>query len=214
MTPKAKALQVVQRIAEAKGLNAGEIIGRSRKPLHDQVRVQAYVALVDELQWPYASIGRLFDRDRSVIKRTVERVKAMPARVEDPYEHIENLERQLNRLCGADLSKRLALNLGLKPWQASFLAIVIEAYPRALSRDQMCELYDYARMVEGGGRNSEGVSDEMCRAAISRVNAAFDAMALPRPLETRIGVGVTLARPMAAWFQNNYGRPFIVQAVA
>ena len=209
VTPQEQALALISRIAAARGVSPSDVLGKSRKPVHDQVRVSAYAALKAELSWDYSRIARLFQRDRSTIRQTVEVYLARPKPAADPHAEIADLKRRLQLLTGADLARVLAHGLDMKLWQAQFLAIIIEAYPRAVPRERMCELYDEARQFNGIGGGGEAVSLSMCKVAICRVNQTFDDRRLPRPFVSQARVGVSLAPEAATWFAVNYGRPFI-----
>ena len=71
MTPRTRALLIVERIAEARGFTPDDLLGFSRGIALVRARAHAYKALSEEMVWTYAQIGKLFSRTRQAVHKTI-----------------------------------------------------------------------------------------------------------------------------------------------
>lgn len=207
MTPREQALAIVHRVASARGWTVDMLMSHAKKCA--PARVEAYRALISELGWSQARVGRLFGRTDAAVNIALSKPQPKPY---DP-ERLEDLERQLRRLTGCEISHMLAVRLGLPQWQAIFLSILVESYPRTLSREVMCELYDDACTRLGFGQR-RGVDLGYVKQFSSLTNRAMAAQGLPEPVRAVRSIGYTLNEDAAFWLSSNFGRPFIASIAA
>lgn len=95
---------------------------------------------------------------------------------------VRELSEKLARLTGADLADEFAEAYKLPRRCAIVMAILARAYPRAVSVDTLCELYDDAcqRLSYGCQR---GADRELIRKNVSDLNRAMLAQGLPMASE-------------------------------
>ncbi len=214
ITPRQRAMQVVETVAARHGMTAATLFERTKR--RDTVRARriAAVTVVQELNWTQAEVARLFGLTRPQVHRALRlvQIETSPRQIETRRAQNlcpDDLEWRLRQLSGVELAPQLTHRLGLKPWIAQFLAIVVEAYPRAISHSRMCELYDLAQIGTSVSQSEdEHVSEDMCKQAITRGNKAFEDMGLGRPMvAVPHSRACALSEDMAPWFRVNYGAP-------
>jgi len=118
----------------------------------------------------------------------------------------EELEAQIRRLAGVEIIHLVTDATGAPYFQAQFMSVLIEAYPRIITVDTLCELYDAAgeRM---GMRDRKPSDDDMVRQFLYRSRLHFESIGLTEPAE-RIGRnGVRLTEETARWLCYNIGYP-------
>ena len=210
------AYAIIDAIAQTKGYSRADLFARTRKPELDGLRVLAYVALRDEKGWGAARIGPLFGRDKGGVHRAIQRYDERRKIVDLASQrtpHIEELEAQIRRLCGVEVSQQVAHVLGFEMWRAVFLSVLMESYPRVRSGQDICELYDCAweRLYVSDKRT---VSPDMLRQFVSRTRKWAKAEGLPDPI-TRINPsGLVLSDDMAVWLHAKFGKPVAIQEAA
>lgn len=120
---------------------------------------------------------------------------------------LTELREKLRRLCGADLAEQLTEGLNVPKRCGIVLAMLAEAYPRALSIEAMCELYDdaCARLQYGFKR---GADRELIRKNVSDLNREMMAQGRAAPIELAPAVGGRrLTDEAAKTLSASYGVP-------
>lgn len=213
MTPRERAIEIVSRIAEERGLTLDLLFDRSRQPACDRARIAAYRALVRDLGWSQGQVARLFDRRRQTIAEAL----AKPERPFDIEELYDDLQRQLARYSGAEIAHVLVARLEIQPWQAALLGILVEAHPRPLSVSVMCELYDEGMRRLGRDLQRRDRDDTLAATNVKtfayRTNRKLAAQGLPQGVRAVEPFGYALTESFAVWLGYNLGRPLLPSAV-
>ncbi len=212
MTPRDQAAAVIRRAAHQCGCSPDDVLGRSRSPAADLARVKAYRALADEYGWGVARIGRFFGRSKATVSEAVQSARSRglslrePGRVtadERALERLEDLEVFLRRVTGQHLAYPLRDRLKLPMWQALPLAIIVEAYPRVVSAESLCEQYEHAcRSLRVG--TGKPVTNSFVKVAVMNVRKRFDALGLPDPIVSVSPHGFRVADATHAWMVANF----------
>ncbi|MEL6845036.1 MAG: hypothetical protein AAFP02_17660, partial [Bacteroidota bacterium] len=121
----------------------------------------------------------------------------------------DEITAQLRRVSGVNISYQITDQLGLKPWQSQFLAILAEAYPRVISVDTLCELYDSAKHILEQDRGN-GVDNDMVRQFVYGLRKHCRKHALPDPIKRIEPEGLRITHQLARWLCYNIGTPAIV----
>lgn len=197
----ARAAEIVERVAQRFDLKPEKIMGARRDYLARTARGEIAWLLKDELGWSqrrtaeYLKCGKttVFDllRDRARI------LAAFQDRVSQEHKiflqspealELQELREKLARLTGADIADELTDGLSIPKRCGIVLAILAEAYPRAVSIEAMCELYDDACKRLNYGF-ADGANRELIRKNVSDLNRAFQAKGLSQPAEIALPVG-------------------------
>ena len=205
------AMSLVKAIAETRGYSADDLRGRSKLASISRLRRRAYLALEEQKGWSQSQIGRLFRRDRSQVCRGLvlaRRERALETITKTDPEYVEELEAQMRRLSGVNLAFQLSHSLDVPVWQAIFLGILMENYPRVRSRSEVCELYDAAAERLGYGNGGE-IKDDFVRSFTSRIGRKFASDGLPHPVASISGA-LVLSDAIAPWLHNRFGKPIAV----
>lgn len=120
---------------------------------------------------------------------------------------LRELREKLRRLSGVDVAEEMTEGLNIPKRCGIVLAMLAEAYPRALSIEAMCELYDdaCARLQYGFKR---GADRELIRKNASDLNRAFQAKGMAAPVELAPSVGGRrLTDEAAQTLSASYGVP-------
>lgn len=202
------ARAIIADIAALHGYTADDLLGSSRSGALSRARRQTYLTLHRDKAWNQARIAEQFGRNRSQVCRALvlaERdERTLRAAQGDPH-YVLALESQMRRLSGSELALQVARTLAVPIWQAIFLAILMESYPRVRSTTEMCELYDAAVERLHYGRSSS-VEAEHLRSFVTRVRKNFAAQGLSSPVVTLSGA-LVLSDEIAPWLHNRFGKP-------
>ena len=213
--PSAKA--IIAEVAERHGFTAEDLIAKSDCKRRGRARRAAYLALSRRRpdlsqQW----IANHFDRSQSRISRGIA-LAAEEERTYAPYAHdpeyVLEVEAQLRRITGVELSLQVAHSLSIPTWQAIFLAILMEAYPYVRTADQICEAYD-AASERLDRASTDGIQDASMKTFVTKIRAHFQAMGLPDPVARVRPRALVLTDAAAIWLHNKFGRPVAVTARA
>lgn len=212
MTPRDQAAAVIRRAAHQCGCTPEDVLGKCRTPAADLARVKAYRALADDYDWPVARIARVFGRDRRTIYRCLRTAAERGLILRDPerrtaderaLEELEDLQVFLKRVTGQHLAYPLRDRLQLPMWQALPLAILVEAHPRIVSAESLCEQYEHAcRSLRVG--TGKPVTNSFVRVAVMQVRKRFDALGLPDPIVSVSPHGFRVAEATHAWMLANF----------
>lgn len=210
------AYAIVSSIAQTRGFSKEDLFARTRVPELDRLRVLSYVALRDEKGWGAARIGSLFNRDKGGIHRAIQRHDEREKIVDLASQRtlpIEELEAQVRRLSGVELSQQVCHRLGFPMWKAVFLSILMTSYPRVRKAEDLCELYDCAweRLYVN---DKDAVSPDMLRQFLSRIRKWAKEEGLPDPVHRVTPGGMILSDEMAVWLHCRFGQPIAVQEAA
>lgn len=197
----ARAAEIVEQVAQRFGLDAAKITSTKRDYLARTARGEIAWRLKTELGWSqrrsagYLKCSKtaiwslLKDRERIVSafqERVAQEHKAFLQ--SDEALELQELREKLRRLTGADIAEQLTEDLNIPKRCGIVLAILAESYPRAVSIEAMCELYDdaCARLSYGFQRGSDR---ELIRKNVSDLNRAFIAKGFAPPAEIAPPVG-------------------------
>lgn len=216
LTPRDQAAAVIRRAAHLSGCEPDDVVGRCRSPAADLARVKVYRALHEEYGWTVARIARFFGRGRSPVRRVIvsarERGVALRDHVarspdERAYERaldrLEDLEDFVRRITGQHLVYALRDRLQLPMWQALPLAIIVEAYPRVVSMDGVCEQYECAAEQLRFGQG-QPISAALVKGAVSKIRRRFNALGLADPIVSIRPNGFRVSAEMHPWFVANF----------
>lgn len=213
---KRSAYAILDAVAQSKGYARPDIMARTRVPELDVLRVTAYVALRDEKGWGASRIARLFDRDKGGIHRAMKRHDERSKIVDLASQHtpyVEELEAQIRRMSGCELSHQVAHRLGFASWQAVFLSCLMESYPSVITVEKLCTLYDWAfeRLYVS---DRDPVAPDMVKQFVSKLRKWCVTQGLSEPI-TRVNPGgIILTDEMALWLHNQFGKPVYVAEAA
>lgn len=207
MTSSAEAILI--RLCELAGLHPDDLKGRSQTPTIQFWRRRAYLEILENKQWSARRIARFMGgRNHMQVTRALplaRQERDIQHKVRDDPQHAVELEAQLRRLSGTNLAMDVQHSLGIPLWQAIFLSILMENYPRVRATIDVCELYGEAseRLQYGKGEN---VTQDMARAFVMHAKRKFEAMGLPKPAHI-INRGLVLSDDIAPWLHNRFGKP-------
>lgn len=205
---------IVSEIALAHGYHANALLGRSQDEGICRARARAMKALRDDKQWSLERIGVLFGgRTRATVWNILnahkEREKTVSSYlIQDGLAH--EVEAQIRRITGMNLSHQLSHELTIAPWQSILLGILIEAYPLVKTADQIMEAYEEAtaRLYQ----ESQGAMDSQVKTFNHHIRKRFEQMGLPNPVAAVRPRGFVLTYEAAVWLHNRFGRPVSVPA--
>ncbi len=212
LTPRDQAAAVIRRAAHACGCTPEDVLSRSRSPAADLARVKAYRSLADEYGWNIARIGRFFGRSKQAVSKALISARARGLHLRDPVrttvddrtlDRLDDLEMFVRRVTGQNLVYSLRDRLQIPMWQALPLAIIVEAYPRVVSIDAVCEQYEHAAMALKFGLG-QPVSAALIKVAVSKTRARFQALGLSNPIVAVRPLGYRLTSEMHPWFMANF----------
>lgn len=211
--PSAKA--IISEVAERHGFTAEDLIGKSDCKRRGRARRAAYLALSQRRpdlsqEW----IARTFDRSQSRISRGIALAKD-EAKTYAPYQHnpdyVFEVEAQLRRISGVELTLQVAHSLSIPTWQAIFLSILMEAYPYVKTADQICEAYD-AASERLDRASTDGIQDASMKTFVTKIRQHFDGLGLPDPVARVRPRALVLTDSAAVWLHCKFGRPVAVTA--
>lgn len=213
ITPRDQAAAVIRRAAHLSGCDPESVVGRNRMPAADLARVKAYWMLHHEYGWGAARIARFFGRSKGTVSKVLSRAREaggvslrepVRAPVDDRLrDRLEDLEVFVRRVTGQHLVYPLRDRLSLPMWQALPLAIIVEAYPRIVSIEAICEQYEHAALALKFG-NGQPISVALVKGAVSKIRARFAALGLPDPIVAIRPHGFRITAEMHPWFVANF----------
>ncbi|WP_370372552.1 hypothetical protein [Henriciella pelagia] len=193
---------ILRQVAERHAVTIEAVLSRSRRRCYTPARREAVRRLRDEKRWSWGQLARLFSRSRAAVRK----LYAEGVNQKSTHFSADELEAQIRRLAGAEIVHDVIDVTGVPYFQAQFLSVLIEAYPRVLSVDALCELYDAAG-ERLGMRDRKPSDDDMVRQFLYRSRLHFERIGLTEPAE-RIGrTGIRLTHTTARWFCYNMGHP-------
>jgi hypothetical protein len=214
MTPRDQAFAIIRRAAHVTGCAPEDVLGKTRTPAADLARIKAYRALDDEHQWGPARIARFFGRTHSTVVQALASARARGVALRDPVrvtasermaDRLDDLEHFVRRITGQQLVYQLRDRLQLRMWQALPLAILVEAHPRVMTTEALCEAYEAAAadLRFGKGKPIETV---MLKTAWLQVRKRFDALGLTDPVTSVKPHGYRATDEFALWVETNCTR--------
>ncbi len=220
ITSPARAAEIVEQVAQRFDLSPETIMTAKREYLARTARGEIAWRLKDELNWSqrrtaaYLKCGKTtvfaLLRDRAKIVGIFQSRVAQEHKIflQSPEAlELQELREKVQRICGSDVAEDLTRGLSIPKRCGIVLAMLAEAYPRALSIESMCELYDdaCARLQYGFKR---GADRELIRKNVSDLNREFIAkgMAAPTELAPHVG-GRRLTDQAAHLLAASYGVP-------
>jgi hypothetical protein len=199
---------IVAEIALTHGYHLDALRGRSQEEGICRARARAMKAL-RERGWSIRKIGTYFgNRTPGAIHYILCHVKERQQTVQGYLEHpglIHEVEAQVRRITGLNLSHQVAYELSVPTWQAIFLGILMEAYPLVKTAEQIMEAYEEAtaRLYQ----EAPGAMDSQIRTFSYHIRKRFTEMGLPDPVVAVRPRGFVLSYDAAVWLHNRFGRP-------
>lgn len=212
MTPaQSSPVAIVARIAEEHGYSVEALRGRSQEERLCRARARAMKAL-RERGWSIRRLGTYFGNRTPgaihyILCHVKERQQSVQAYLEHP-ELVHEVEAQLRRITGVNLTHQVAYQLAIPTWQAIFLSILMEAYPNVRTAEQIMEAYEAAS--ERLNQESNGAMDSQIRTFNYHIRKRFEALGLPEPVDAIRPRGFVLTYPAAVWLHNQFGRPLML----
>ncbi|MAL99424.1 MAG: hypothetical protein CL583_13360 [Alteromonadaceae bacterium] len=200
---------ILKQICESAGLHPEDLKGRSQEPTVQYWRRRAYLEIIERKNWSARRTAHFMGkRNHMQVTRALplarrERDNERKARTDPQFIH--ELEAQIRRLSGTNLALEVQHSLNIPLWQAIFLSILMETYPRVCAVSDACELYDEASERLSYG-TSGGVSDDQARLFSSRINRHFPSIGLPKPV-ILANRALVLSDDIAPWLHNKFGKP-------
>ena len=206
---------VIQAVAEQHGLSAEALIGRSQAKEITKARGKA--ALAVRKRFPtksLAEIGRLFNRNKNTIDyilKLAEKNEKIVRGNLGQEDYILEVEAQMRRICGINLSHQVQYALGINAAPAILLSILMDAYPRVMTYDQVLEAYEAAveRLYQ---KEMEQKRDGLIRTLNHTLRRSFSEMGLPNPVDVVTPRALVLSHDAAAWLHSRFGRPAAVSS--
>lgn len=202
---------IMAQIAEQHGYSVEALRGRSQEEGVCRARARAMKAL-RERGWSVRKLGAYFGgRSASTVHNILCHVNERQQSVRPYYEHpelVHEVEAQIRRITGVNLTHQVAYQLSIPTWQAIFLSILMEAYPNVRTAEQIMEAYEAAS--ERLNQESNGAMDSQIRTFNYHIRKRFEALGLPEPVDAIRPRGFVLTYAAAVWLQNQFGRPLLL----
>jgi hypothetical protein len=202
---------IVSQIAEQHGYTVEALRGRSQEESLCRARARAMKAL-RERGWSIRRLGTYFgNRSASTVHNILCHVNERQQSVRSYYEHpdlVHEVEAQIRRITGVNLTHQVAYQLGIPTWQAIFLTILMEAYPNVRTSEQIMEAYEAAS--ERLHQQSNGAMDSQIKTFNYQIRRHFRSLGLPEPVDAIQPRGFVLTYPAAVWLSNQFGRPLLL----
>lgn len=206
---------IIQAMAERHGLTAEAVLSRSQIEEINIVRGKA--ALAVRRRFPGKSLselGRLFNRTKQNMQALIRSAEAREKIVKSNLgqeDYILEVEAQMRRICGLNLFHQVQHALQINASPALLLSILMEAYPRVMTYDQILEAYEAAceRLYQ---KEMEQKRDGLIRTLNHTLRRAFSEMDLPNPVEVVTPRALVLSHDVAVWLYGRFGRPVAVSS--
>lgn len=203
---------LVAEVALAHGYHVDALKGRSQERGICRARARAMKMLQSEHSWSVRRIGRFFgNRSPGTVQGILDAHQIRLESVRSYTEHpdlVYEVEAQVRRITGYNLSLQVAHELSIPPWQAIFLSILMEAYPLVRTAEQIMEAYEAA--TERLYQEAPGAMDSQVRTFNFHIRKKFQSLGLPEPVAAIRPRGFVLTYPAAVWLHNRFGRPVSV----
>jgi hypothetical protein len=209
--PAVSGAALVAKIAAEHGYHVDALRGRSQAEGVCRARARAMKALRDR-GWSFRRIAAYFDRAQSVVHYILchyqERQQTVLGYLEHP-EMVHEVEAQMRRITGVNITLQVGHELGIATWQAIFLSILMEAYPNVKTSEQIMEAYEGAaeRLYQAESPNA---NDSQIRTFCFHIRKRFTAIGLPDPVTAIRPRGYVLTYEAAVWLHNRFGRPVAI----
>ena len=204
---KRPASQIIDEVAMRWGVTVDEMKNRQKHPTLNRARAETYQLLQNELGWSLRQIGMFMgNRTGSAIKQALDNLLARPS---DPELEADLLRFRINQLSGIPLLPKITNTFEVNTSQAIVLSIIIENYPKGLSLNAMCELYDHAWHTMTG-ENDRFVLGATLKSIISKLRKIVTSQGYSMPIETTKNGDYVLTKDFAFWSRINLGRPHAV----
>lgn len=215
ITSASSGRAIIQAVAEQYGYTAEALIGRSQA--RDIVRVRGKAALAVARRFPNKSLselGHLFKRSKQVMQviiRTAKESEKIVSGNMGQEDYILEVEAQIRRISGVNLSHQVQHALEIQSWQAILLSILMEAYPRVMTYDQLLEAYEaaYERLYQESVTQKQ---DTLIRTFCHNIRRKFNEWGLENPVITVSPRGVILSHSAAGWLHSKFGKPVAVSS--
>jgi hypothetical protein len=211
--PAVSGAALVAKIAAEHGYHVDALRGRSQDEGVCRARARAMKALRDDRDWTLSRIGVFFGgRSRktvwAIINAHREREKTVSSYLRHP-EMVQEVEAQMRRITGVNITLQVGHELGIATWQAIFLSILMEAYPNVKTSEQIMEAYEGAaeRLYQAESPNA---NDSQIRTFCFHIRKRFTAIGLPDPVTAIRPRGYVLTYEAAVWLHNRFGRPVAI----
>jgi hypothetical protein len=211
--PSVSGAALVAKIAAEHGYHPDALIGSSRDPHVCRARARAMKALHEDKGWSIRRIGALFGgRSPGTVHKVLSVHKTRQESVRLYVEHPDlahEVEAQMRRITGVNITLQVGHELGIATWQAIFLSILMEAYPNVKTSEQIMEAYEGAaeRLYQAESPNA---NDSQIRTFCFHVRKRFTAIGLPDPVTAIRPRGYVLTYDAAVWLHNRFGRPVAI----
>lgn len=203
---------IVAQIANEHGYHVDALRGRSQDAGVCRARGRAMKALSDR-GWSIRKIGGYFgNRTPGVVHYILCHVKERQQTVQGYLEHpemVHEVEAQMRRITGVNITLQVGHELGIATWQAIFLSILMEAYPNVKTSEQIMEAYEGAaeRLYQAESPNA---NDSQIRTFCFHIRKKFTSIGLPDPVTAIRPRGYVLTYEAAVWLHNRFGRPVAI----
>lgn len=203
---------IVAQIANEHGYHVDALRGRSQDAGVCRARGRAMKALNDR-GWSIRKIGGYFgNRTPGVVHYILCHVKERQQTVQGYLEHpemVHEVEAQMRRITGVNITLQVGHELGIATWQAIFLSILMEAYPNVKTSEQIMEAYEGAaeRLYQAESPNA---NDSQIRTFCFHIRKKFTSIGLPDPVTAIRPRGYVLTYEAAVWLHNRFGRPVAI----
>lgn len=204
------ARAIIIEVAELYGLTFDDIKAKSNCRIRARARREAVRKIKAGKDWPVRRIARFLDRNEKTIRQYLA-VNEESAGTDYPHnnQYIDLLERH-RRLCGVDVGLEIHRVTGAKLWQALFVGVLAETYPRLISGSNLLELYDDACILCGYRPEGTHATEAQLRQFSSQFKKWTAEQGLPDPLEHHRAYMITLSPEFALWLHGQVGRPVTI----
>ena len=210
--PAVSGAALVAKIAAEHGYHPDALRGRSKDRGVCRARARAMKALQDR-GWSYRRLGLYFgDRSSAAVYYILCALEERQQTVKfytEHHDHAHEVEAQMRRITGVNLTLQVGHELGIATWQAIFLSILMEAYPNVKTSEQIMEAYEGAaeRLYQAESPNA---NDSQIRTFCFHIRKRFTAIGLPDPVTAIRPRGYVLTYEAAVWLHNRFGRPVAI----
>ncbi len=188
--------RILEEVAFKEGVSAVDVVARCLRRDVTRARNIYCLRLNAELRWSFGQIGMHLNITKQAAWSAANIAKSYKRGNVD-FETLAAMEKHVKRLSGQDLAPVIVSRIGLPHAQAHLLAILIEAHPRILNRERICELYDYATGTD------DPTSDDNIRSVMSKMRQRVKAAGLPDPVNHVTGAEYALSPDIAPWINAN-----------
>lgn len=202
------AAEILIDVAARHAITADELTKRTKRRIVVAAKTDALRRLTQELGWPVSRAGQRLGMARQTAYSRLRQIETQCAQIETQspplariaVEDVEVLRHRVATLTGLSVRHSVAAKLECPLWIATFLAILIEAHPGAITQDMLAHRYETACEIDDG--KDVEATGELMRSFAYRLRKMCAAAGLPDPLLTPHG-GYVLADDFARWCKFN-----------